>query len=149
MKTPVVKASQIERRWVLVDADGQVLGRLATRVADLLRGKGKPNYTPHLDLGDHVVITNAARVKVTGRKPEQKTYIRYSGYPGGLKVKSMRVLLEKRPEQVVYRAVRGLLPHTKLGRAQLRKLRVYPGAEHPHVARAPVAEMPRVPSAGA
>ena len=137
MKTHVVKASQIERHWLLVDAEGQVLGRLASRVADLLRGKGKPNYTPHLDLGDHVIITNAAKVKITGRKPQEKTYIRYSGYPGGLKVKSMREILEHRPESVVMRAVRGMLPHTKLGRQQLRKLRVYAGSEHPHVAQAP------------
>ena len=141
MKTHVVKASEIERRWVLVDAEGQVLGRLATRVANLLRGKGKPNYTPHLDLGDHVVVINAAKVKVTGRKPEQKKYYRYSGYPGGLKVKSMRDLLDHRPQEVVERAVRGMVPHTKLGRQQLRKLRVYAGAEHPHVAQAPAAEV--------
>jgi len=141
MKTHVVKASQIERRWVLIDADGQVLGRLASRVADLLRGKGKPTYTPHLDVGDHVVVTNAAKVKITGRKPQEKVYVRYSGYPGGLKVKSMRDLLEKKPDDVVVRAVRGMLPHTKLGRQQLRKLRVYAGPEHPHEAQAPVAEV--------
>ena len=135
MKTHVVKASEIQRDWILVDADGQVLGRLATRVAELLRGKGKPNYTPHLDLGDHVVVTNAARVKVTGRKPLQKKYIRYSGYPGGLKVKSMRDMLEHKPEEVVMRAVRGMLPHTKLGRQQLKKLRVYSGPQHPHQAQ--------------
>lgn len=140
MKTHVVKASEIERRWVLIDAEGQVLGRLATHVADLLRGKGKPTYTPWLDVGDHVVITNAAKIKVSGRKPQQKTYIRYSGYPGGLKVKSMRDLLERKPEDVVMRAVRGMLPHTKLGRQQLKKLRVYAGAEHPHEAQAPAAE---------
>ena len=140
MKTHVVKASEIERRWVLIDAEGQVLGRLATRVANLLRGKGKPTYTPSLDVGDHVVVTNAAKVKITGRKPEQKKYIRYSGYQGGLKVKSMRNLMEQRPEEVVMRAVRGMIPHTKLGRQQLRKLRVYAGAEHPHTAQAPAAE---------
>jgi large subunit ribosomal protein L13 len=140
MKTHVVKASEIERRWVLIDAEGQVLGRLATHVADLLRGKGKPTYTPWLDVGDHVVITNAAKIKVSGRKPQQKKYIRYSGYQGGLKVKSMRDLLERKPEDVVMRAVRGMLPHTKLGRQQLKKLRVYAGAEHPHEAQAPAAE---------
>jgi large subunit ribosomal protein L13 len=139
MKTHVVKAADIQRKWVSIDADGQVLGRLASRVAEILRGKDKPNYTPWLDLGDHVVITNAAKVVVSGRKPEQKKYHRYSGYPGGLKVKSMRDMLEKRPEEVVYRAVRGMLPHTKLGRQQLRKLRVYAGTEHPHVAQQPVA----------
>jgi len=139
MKTHVVKAADIQRKWVSIDADGQVLGRLASRVAEILRGKDKPNYTPWLDLGDHVVITNAAKVVVSGRKPEQKKYHRYSGYPGGLKVKSMRDMLEKRPDEVVYRAVRGMLPHTKLGRQQLRKLRVYAGTEHPHVAQQPVA----------
>ena len=140
MKTHVVKAGDIQRRWVHIDAEGQVLGRLATHVADLLRGKGKPNYTPHLDLGDHVVITNAAKVEISGRKPDQKKYIRYSGYPGGLKVKSMRDLLEHRPEEVVMRAVRGMIPHTRLGRQQLKKLRVYAGPEHRHAAQAPVPE---------
>jgi large subunit ribosomal protein L13 len=138
MKTHVVKASEIQRRWIQIDADGLVLGRLASRVADILRGKDKPNYTPWLDLGDHVVITNAAKVKITGRKPEQRKFYRYSGYPGGLKVKSLRDLLEHRPDEVVLRSVRGMLPHTKLGRQQLRKLRVYAGAEHPHEAQQPV-----------
>jgi len=138
MKTHVVKASEIQRRWVQIDADGLVLGRLASRVADILRGKDKPNYTPWLDLGDHVVITNAAKVKISGRKPEQRKFYRYSGYPGGLKVKSLRDLLEHRPEEVVLRSVRGMLPHTKLGRQQLRKLRVYAGNEHPHTAQQPV-----------
>lgn len=137
MKTHVVQAGDIERRWVHIDADGQVLGRLATRVAEILRGKDKPNYTPHLDLGDHVVITNAAKVKITGRKLDQKKYVRYSGYPGGLKVKSMRSVFETKPEDVLMRAIRGMIPHTKLGRQQLRKLRVYAGSEHPHTAQAP------------
>jgi large subunit ribosomal protein L13 len=137
MKTHVVKASEIERQWVLIDAEGQVLGRLATRVADLLRGKGKPNYTTNLDVGDHVIITNAAKVKVSGRKPEQKKYFRYSGYPGGLKIKSMRDLLDHKPEDVVMRAVRGMLPHTRMGRQQLTKLRVYAGPEHPHEGQMP------------
>jgi len=137
MKTHVVKASEIQRRWVQIDAEGQVLGRLASRVADILRGKDKPNYTPWLDLGDHVVITNAAKVKISGRKPEQRKFYRYSGYPGGLKVKSLRDLLDNRPDEVVYRSVRGMLPHTKLGRQQLKKLRVYAGAEHPHAAQQP------------
>lgn len=137
MKTHAVKAGDIERRWVHLDADGQVLGRLATRVAEILRGKDKTNYSPHLDLGDHVVVTNAAKLKITGRKLEQKKYHRYSGYPGGLKVKSMRTLFEENPEDVLYRAIRGMIPHTKLGRQQLRKLRVYAGAEHPHQAQTP------------
>jgi large subunit ribosomal protein L13 len=137
MKTHVVRAGEVERRWVHVDADGLVLGRLATRVADILRGKHKPTFTPYLDLGDFVVVTNCARVKMTGRKPEQRRYVKYSGYPGGLKSQSLRELFEKRPEEVVYRAVRGMLPHTKLGRAQIRKLHVFAGAEHPHQAQKP------------
>jgi large subunit ribosomal protein L13 len=137
MKTHVVRAGEVERRWVHVDADGLVLGRLATRVADILRGKHKPTFTPYLDLGDFVVVTNCARVKMTGRKPEQRRYVKYSGYPGGLKSQSLRELFDKRPEEVVYRAVRGMLPHTKLGRAQIRKLHVFAGAEHPHQAQKP------------
>src|SRR5262245_2295854 len=137
MKTHVVRAGEVERGWVHIDADGQVLGRLATRVADILRGKDKPKFTPHLDLGDFVVVTNCARVKVTGRKPQQRRYVKYSGYPGGLKVETMRELLDRKPEEVVYRAVRGMLPHTKLGRAQIRKLHVFAGAEHPHQAQKP------------
>ncbi|MFQ5598930.1 MAG: 50S ribosomal protein L13 [Candidatus Krumholzibacteriia bacterium] len=140
MKTHVVKAGDIERKWVLVDAEGQVLGRLASHVASLLRGKGKPNYTPHLDVGDHVVVTNAARIKLTGRKLEQKKYYRYSGYPGGLKVRSMKDLMAKKPEDVVFRAIKGMMPHTKLGRQQLRKLRVHPGPEHRQQAQMPQPE---------
>ena len=139
MKTHAVKAGEIERRWVLVDAEGETLGRLASRVASLLRGKDKPHYTPHLDVGDHVVVTNAARVRITGRKLEQKKYYRYSGYPGGLRVRSMRELMATKPEDVLYRAVKGMMPNTKLGRQQLRKLRVYPGAEHRQQAQAPQA----------
>jgi large subunit ribosomal protein L13 len=138
MKTHVVKASDIERSWLHIDADGQTLGRLATRVATVLRGKDKPNYTPWLDVGDHVVVTNCAKVRITGRKLDQKQYVRYSGYPGGLKIQNMRDLFAKRPEEVVFRAVRGMMPHTRLGRQQLKKLRVYSGAEHPHEAQKPV-----------
>ena len=137
MKTHVVKAADIQQRWVHIDADGQVLGRLASRVADILRGKHKPTFTPWLDLGDHVVVTNAATVKITGRKLEQRTYARYSGYPGGLKVKSLREMFAKQPDEVFYRAVRGMIPHTKLGRQQIKKLHVYAGAEHPHAAQTP------------
>ena len=137
MKTHAVKAGDIERDWVLIDADGQVLGRLATQVAELLRGKGKPHYTPHLDVGDHVVVTNAAKIKLTGRKLEQKKYYRYSGYPGGLKERTLEELMKKTPEDVVYRAVRGMIPHTKLGRQQIRKLRVYAGPEHEQQAQNP------------
>jgi large subunit ribosomal protein L13 len=137
MRTHTVKAGSIQRRWIHFDADGQVLGRLATRVADILRGKDKPDFTPHLDLGDFVVITNAAKVKITGRKVEQRKFHKYSGYQGGLKVTALRDLVAQEPEEVVVRAVRGMMPHTKLGRAQLKKLRVYAGAEHPHVAQQP------------
>jgi large subunit ribosomal protein L13 len=137
MKTHVVKAADIQRGWVHIDAEGRTLGRLATQVATILRGKDKPSFTPWLDLGDHVVVTNCSKVRITGRKLEQKQYVRYSGYPGGLKVKSMRVLFDRRPQEVVFRAVRGMMPHTKLGRAQLKKLRVYAGAEHPHQAQKP------------
>lgn len=137
MKTHAVKAGDIERDWVLVDAEDQVLGRLATQVAELLRGKGKPHYTPHLDVGDHVVVTNAAKIKLTGRKIEQKKYYKYSGYPGGLKERTLGELMKKKPEDVIYRAVKGMMPHTKLGRQQLRKLRVYAGVEHEHQAQSP------------
>jgi len=137
MKTHVVKAGDIQRRWVHIDAEGEVLGRLATRVADILRGKDKPTYTPWLDLGDHVVVTNAAKVMITGRKLEQRTYAKYSGYPGGLKVKSLREMFEKQPDEVLYRAVRGMIPHTRLGRQQIKKLHVYAGPEHPHAAQKP------------
>jgi len=137
MKTRVVKASEVERRWVHIDADGQILGRLATRVADILRGKDKPTYTPYMDLGDFVIVTNCAKIKFTGKKLEQRTFAKYSGYPGGLKVESLRDLMATKPDKVVYRAVRGMMPHTKLGRAQMTKLRVYAGAEHEHQAQQP------------
>jgi large subunit ribosomal protein L13 len=137
MKTHVVKAGEVERRWVHIDADGQVLGRLATRVADILRGKDKPTFTPYMDLGDFVIITNCAKIKITGKKPEQTKYHKYSGYQGGLKIESLRDLMETKPDEVVYRAVKGMMPHTKLSRAQLKKLRVFAGAEHDHVAQQP------------
>jgi len=139
MQTHTVKAGSIQRRWIHLDADGKVLGRLATRVADILRGKDKPDFTPHLDLGDFVIITNAAKVKISGRKVDQRQYFKYSGYQGGLKMKRLRDLVDQEPEAVVVRAVRGMMPHTKLGRAQMKKLRVYAGAEHPHVAQQPAA----------
>lgn len=137
MKTHVVRAGDIERRWVHIDAEGQVLGRLATQVADILRGKDKPTYTPHLDTGDFVVVTNCAKIKITGKKPDQRRFYKYSGYQGGLKVVRLRNLLDEKPEDVIYRAVKGMLPHTKLGRAQIKKLRVFPGAEHDHQAQQP------------
>ncbi len=137
MKTYAVKASEIERSWWVVDATDQTLGRLATRIATLLEGKHKPIYSPHLDTGDHVVVLNAARIRVTGDKLRQKSYYRHSGYPGGLREESLEHLLERKPELVIERAVKGMLPQNRLGRAMFRKLKVYPGADHPHQAQQP------------
>ena len=137
MKTYAVKASEIERRWWVVDATDQTLGRLATRVATLLEGKHKPIYSPHIDTGDHVVVVNAGRVRVTGDKLRQKTYYRHSNYPGGLRAESLEALLVRKPELVIERAVKGMLPQSRLGRAMFRKLKVYPGADHPHQAQQP------------
>ncbi len=137
MSTPFPSAKQIERRWWTLDADGVVLGRLATTAAKLLMGKHKPEYTPFLDSGDHVIVLNAAKVVLTGNKLDAKFYRRYSGYPGGLKETSARRMLERRPERVVEAAIRGMLPKTRLGRQMFRKLRVYAGAEHPHEAQRP------------
>jgi large subunit ribosomal protein L13 len=132
-KTFSPKASEITREWHVIDASGVPLGRLASQVAQLLRGKHKPTYAPHLDSGDHVIVVNAAKVALTGAKLDQKVYYRHSGYPGGLKATPVRVELEKRPERVIERAVRGMVPHTSLGRQQLRHLRVYAGPSHPHI----------------
>jgi large subunit ribosomal protein L13 len=132
VKTYSPKKAEITHEWHLVDAAGQPLGRLASRVAQLLRGKHKPGYTPHLDVGDYVVVINAAKVAITGRKAEQKIYYRYSGYPGGLKQETFAQLLRRKPERVIEHAVRGMLPKTALGRHMYRKLRVYPGPTHPH-----------------
>ncbi|HZR90874.1 MAG TPA: 50S ribosomal protein L13 [Gaiellaceae bacterium] len=137
MKTWNAKPGDVERRWRLVDAEGETLGRLATRVADALRGKGKPQYTPHVDTGDFVVVVNAEKIAVTGKKLDEKRYYRHSGYPGGLRSRSLREQLERRPEEVLRRAVKGMLPRNRLGRAQLRKLKIYAGPEHPHAAQAP------------
>jgi large subunit ribosomal protein L13 len=137
MRTYVVKAGEIERRWLLIDAEGQVLGRLASEVASLLRGKGKPIFTPSMDVGDHVVVVNAEKVKLTGSKREQKVYYSHSRYPGGLKVKGAARLFETKPEEVLRFAVRRMLPKNKLGRAVIKKLKVYSGPEHPHEAQGP------------
>lgn len=137
MKTYAVKASEIERGWWVVDASDQTLGRLATRIATLLEGKHKPIYSPHLDTGDHVVVVNAARIKVTGDKLLQKRYYRHSNYPGGLKEESLEALLERKPELVIERAVKGMLPQNRLGRAMFKKLKVYSGGDHPHAAQQP------------
>ena len=137
MKTYNAKPGEIERRWYVVDAEGQTLGRLATRIADTLRGKGKPQYTPHVDTGDFVVVVNAEKIAVTGKKLDDKIYYRHSGYPGGLRSRTLREELERRPTEVLRKAVKGMLPRNRLARAQLRKLRIYVGPEHPHVAQDP------------
>ena len=137
MKTWNAKPGEIERQWQLVDAEGQTLGRLATRIADTLRGKDKPQYTPHVDTGDFVVVVNAEKVAVTGKKLDDKLYHRHSGYPGGLRTRTLREQLDRRPEEVIRKAVKGMLPRNRLSRAQLRKLKIYAGPEHPHEAQAP------------
>jgi large subunit ribosomal protein L13 len=137
MKTYVPKAGEIQHAWYVVNADGVSLGRLAASVAGILKGKHKAAYTPHLDLGDHVVVVNCERVKLTGRKAEQKTYVHHTGYPGGLREKPLSELMAKRPEDVVRLAVRGMLPRNRLGRAIMKKLKIYRGAEHPHAAQNP------------
>ena len=137
MKTFVAKAGEVEHRWYIVDAEGETLGRLASRVAQVIRGKHRPDFTPHLDHGDHVIIINAEKVAVTGNKMGQKTYARYSGYQSGLKTITLSDLLEKKPEEVLTHAVRGMLPKNRLGRKLIRKLRVYKGAGHPHSAQSP------------
>lgn len=131
-KTFQARAQDVTHDWYVVDATDQVLGRLATQIADTLRGKRKPIYTAHVDTGDFVIVLNAAKVAVTGNKRTQKLYRRHSGYPGGLRARTFNEEIEKRPTEVIRTAVRGMLPHTKLGRAQLRKLRVYVGTDHPH-----------------
>lgn len=138
MKTYSAKPREIEQKWYVVDAEAQTLGRLATRIADVLRGKGKPQYTPHVDSGDFVVVVNAEKIRVTGKKLEQKVYYRHSGYPGGLRERTLAEQLERRPEEVLRRAVRGMLPKNRLAAVQLRKLKVYAGPEHPHGAQNPV-----------
>ena len=137
MKTWNAKPGEIDREWYLVDAEGQTLGRIATHIADTLRGKDKPQYTPHVDTGDFVVVVNAEKVAVTGNKLDDKRYYRHSGYPGGLRSRTLREQLERRPEEVIRKAVKGMLPRNRLVRAQLRKLKIYAGPEHPHAAQAP------------
>jgi large subunit ribosomal protein L13 len=137
MKTYNAKPGEIERRWYVVDADGQILGRLATQIAETLRGKGKPQYTPHVDSGDFVVVVNAEKIAVTGNKLEEKMYHRHSGYPGGLRSRPLRDELQRRPTEVIRKAVKGMLPRNRLGRAQIRKLKIYAGPDHPHEAQAP------------
>jgi large subunit ribosomal protein L13 len=137
MKTYTAKPGEVTREWYLVDADGQTLGRLATLIADTLRGKRKPQYTPHVDTGDFVVVVNAEKIAVTGNKLDQKMYYRHSGYPGGLKERTLREQLERRPTEVLRKAVKGMLPKNRLAAQQLTKLKIYAGPEHPHASQNP------------
>ena len=137
MKTVSMRAQDVQRSWLVVDADGQTLGRLASEIARRLRGKHKPEYTPHVDTGDYVIVVNADKVQVTGNKTTDKIYYRHSGYPGGIKSISFAHLQAKHPEQIIEKAVKGMLPRNRLGRAMFRKLKVYAGSDHPHTAQQP------------
>lgn len=137
MKTYSAKAVDVEQAWWVVDVEGKTLGRVATQIATILRGKHKPIYTPNVDTGDYVVVINAGKVHATGKKLEQKIYYRHSGYPGGLKERTLREQLDRYPDRPITAAVKGMLPKSKLGRAMLKKLKVYSGSEHPHAAQKP------------
>src|SRR5262249_24501480 len=137
MKTYSAKPGEISREWYLVDADGQTLGRLATRIAETLRGKGKPQFTPHVDTGDFVIVVNAEKIQVTGNKLDQKRYFRHSNYPGGLRSRTLREQLDRRPEEVIRMAVKGMLPKNRLARQQITKLKIYAGPDHPHAPQSP------------
>jgi len=137
MKTYSAKPGEIAREWYLVDAEGKTLGRLATQIADTLRGKRKPQYTPHVDTGDFVIVVNAEKIHVTGNKLDQKRYYRHSGYPGGLRSRTLREQLDRRPTEVLRVAVKGMLPKNRLARQQITKLKIYAGPEHPHEAQNP------------
>jgi large subunit ribosomal protein L13 len=137
MKTYVATPATRERNWLVVDATGKTLGRLATEIANVLRGKRKPEYTPHCDVGDFVVVVNAEKVSVTGKKRQEKRYYRHSGFPGGLRSRTFEEMIARRPEEVLRLAVKGMLPRTRLGRQQLRKLKIYAGPDHPHQAQQP------------
>src|SRR5947209_19907835 len=137
MKTYVATPADRERNWLLVDATAQPLGRLATQIADALRGKRKPAYTPHVDTGDFVIVVNAEKITVTGNKRQDKRYYRHSGYPGGLRSRSFEEMLARRPEEIIRLAVKGMMPRNRLARKQITKLKVYAGAEHPHAAQKP------------
>jgi len=138
LKTYVPKKEEIKRKWCLIDAEGQILGKLAVKIAKILSGKDKPIYTPYLDVGDFVIVINAEKIKVTGNKEEKKVYYHHSGYPGGLKKKTYEELLKEKPERIIKEAVKGMLPKNKLGRRMFKKLKVYKGIEHPHQAQKPV-----------
>jgi len=135
LKTYSAKADDIDRKWYLIDAEGKILGRLATQIAKILRGKNKPTYTPSMDLGDYVVVVNAEKIKVTGNKLQGKIYRYHTFYPGGLKSVRLETLLKRKPELVVKKAIQGMIPHNKLGRAMIKKLKIYKGSEHPHQAQ--------------
>jgi large subunit ribosomal protein L13 len=137
MKTFVATPANRQRDWYVVDAEGKTLGRLATQIADALRGKRKPEYTPHCDVGDFVVVVNAEKIRVTGNKLSDKVYRRHTGYPGGLRSRTLAEMLDRRPEEVIRKAVRGMLPKNRLARQQINKLKVYAGPEHPHAAQQP------------
>jgi len=137
MKTFCAKEKDVDKKWFVVDADGKVLGRMAARIATILIGKHKPIYTAHVDTGDFVIVTNAAKIRLTGAKAETKRYWRYSGYPGGLHSRSFDEVLKTKPERIIREAVYGMLPKNKLAQARMRKLKIYPGAEHPHAAQQP------------
>lgn len=137
MKSYMARPQEVERKWHLVDAEGRTLGRLASEIARILRGKNKPQYTPHVDTGDFVVVVNAEKVAVTGRKAEQKVYRRHTGYPGGLRENSYERMMERKPAEVLRKAVYGMMPKTRLARQQFRKLKIYTGPEHPHQAQSP------------
>ena len=137
-KTTTPSLTTIKRNWFLVDADGQTLGRLASEIANVLRGKNKPLFTPHLDTGDFVIVVNAEKIQVSGKKASQKLYRRHSGRPGGMKIEKFETLRDRIPERIIEQAVKGMLPHNSLGRQQFKKLKVYKGAEHPHDAQNPV-----------
>jgi large subunit ribosomal protein L13 len=137
MKSYMARPLEVERKWYVIDAEGKTLGRLASEIARILRGKNKPQYTPHVDVGAFVVVVNAEKVIVTGRKAEQKVYRRHSGYPGGMKETSYGQMMERRPEEIVRKAVYGMMPRTRLARQQMRKLKIYAGPEHPHSAQNP------------
>ena len=137
MKTYTVKGDYTDRKWYIMDAEGQVLGRMASQIASILRGKHKPVYSPHLDLGDFVIVINAEKIRLSGKKQEQKVYYHHSGYPGGLKAVPFSKMMEKKPERILEKAVKGMLPHNKLGRKMYKKLKIYVGSEHPHKAQQP------------
>jgi large subunit ribosomal protein L13 len=137
LKTFTLRKEDVERKWYVVDADGQILGRLASKIASVLRGKHKETFTPHIDMGDHIVVVNADKIRVTGRKVEQKTYYHHTGHPGGLQTEKYEKLIQEHPDRIIRRAVWGMLPHNRLGRKLIKKLKIYASPEHPHQAQQP------------